>query len=98
MNGKTITSGNYDYYQSGSHYAFTNAQGSTLNIYSGSSSQPNLVSGNSTISLENTRTDMSRTDGTNEQAFTDLGAVQNGEAVFFAGLARGVPAGKPHFN
>ena len=80
MNGKTMSKSE-SYYQAGSFYAFTNNQNATLNIYSGSPSQPALTNGNSTISLSNDRLDMSRTDGHNEQAFTDYGGVQNAGTV-----------------
>ena len=75
MNGKTMTYSK-DNWNTGSYYAFTNNEGATLNIYSGSASVPNLVSGNSLISVTNTRRDMNA-NSHNETAYVDIAAVKN---------------------
>lgn len=75
MNGKTMTYSK-DNWNTGSFYAFTNNEGATLNIYSGSASVPNLASGNSLITVKNERRDMSANEH-NETAYVDVAAVKN---------------------
>ena len=84
MNGKTIRfkpnteENERDAWRLPNLYAITND--GTLNVYSGSEAQHNLVSGTALITLENKRTDMSR-GSEGEAAYANLAAIKNSGAL-----------------
>lgn len=74
MNGKTLSRTDLSDSKLSGFYAITN--NGTLNLYSGSDSQPVLMNGSGTINLTNSKTGMKR-NSVNEEAYADLAGIKN---------------------